>query len=105
MVERKIGEIFETADGRLAMCVKSDANTCEKKCIFLHDCDGCKNIQVRGYCTSRKRCDSNSVIFVRVTNTNALERDINTLERLIKEYPYKTMENVLVQLKSRLKEK
>ena len=88
------------------MCVKSkSANTCEK-CIFIHDYLGCINVQVRGYCSPRKRCDGNSVIFVSVTNTNALlERDINTLERLIEEYPCKTMENVLAQLKSILKEK
>ena len=104
-MERKIGEVFETADGRLAMCVKSDANICEK-CIFRRDYDGCMNIQVRGSCSPRKRCDGNSVIFVEVDDTNALlERDIDTLERLIKVYPCKTMENVLVQLKSRLKEK
>lgn len=102
MVERKIGEVFTCMTGQLVMCVKSSEMSC-RGCIYCNN-GMCSYDKSTGGCSPRKRSDGNSVIFQAVITKPSLAKDISTLERIAKEYPGKTIENIIVQLKSRLNE-
>lgn len=100
--ERKIGEVFTCMTGQLVMCVKSSEMSC-RGCIYCGNgiCSHDKSI---GNCSPRKRSDGNSIIFQVVNTRPSLAKDISTLERIAKDYPGKTIDNIIVQLKSRLNE-
>lgn len=64
-----------------------------------------RHFNVTGNCHSSNRPDGIGVIFVRVPYTethDGIEKSIDMLEKIAKEYPGKTVENIIAQLKSRL---
>lgn len=62
-MERKIGEIFEDANGECIVCIKAiDRGSCAG-CIYLFDARGCNDNKARGMCDGEFRSDSEDVIF------------------------------------------
>ena len=102
MIERKIGEVFKCITGETVMCVKSPEMSC-RGCIYCSNCI-CSYDKSTGPCSPNKRSDGNSVIFQVVNTRPSLAKDINTLERIAEDYPGKTIENIIEQLRSRLNE-
>lgn len=104
MIERKIGEVFRCATGDMVVCVKSHQEASCRGCIYAHcACAMCGHDDLSGICSARKRKDGNDVIFMKIRKTS-LANDIELLERIAEEYPGKTIENIIAQLKSRLSE-
>ena len=99
MVERKIGEVFRCATGDMVVCVK-DEGMC-KGCIHAKD-RNCRQDKLIGVCSSHVRKDKTSVIFRKIDTDRTIADDIVILERIAEEYPGKTINNIIAQLKSRL---
>lgn len=87
----------------------------EKKIVFAAEtCEGCyylgwgRCIKPLDFpsCISGCRSDGKSVIFQDINDYKGLPlvKDIEVLERLSKEYPGKTLENIQMQLQARFKE-
>lgn len=109
-MERKIGEIFECATGDMVVCerVSPRLGWC-RGCIYSVN-DGnngsqcCNDDKSLGSCAAFTRSDGCNVVFKRIVTDRTLAGDIATLKRIVKEYPCKTIENVIAQLESRLSE-
>ena len=110
-MERKIGEIFECATGDMVVCerVSPRLGWC-KGCIYSVN-DGNNGSQrcaddksLGSSCTAFTRSDGYNVVFKKIVTDRTLAGDIATLKRIAKEYPGKTIENVIAQLESRLSE-
>ena len=109
-MERKIGEVFKFNDDVKLEVIEN--NTCDG-CYFYTpdncDCLGKRMYDVTGLC-SRARSDGQDVIFAKIEETmttpecTRLEAQIAVLREVAKEYPGKTVENIIVQLGARLNE-
>lgn len=107
-MERKVGEIFTDKSGSMILCKEGHkcADCCYCNMSFTHlECLADKKLDDSS-CLPDERKDRKDVIFKRITDSNSilLVRDFRTLERIAKEYPGKTLENVIMQLKSRFNE-
>lgn len=106
--EKQVGEIFTDENGSLILCKEgykcTDCCYCNMSFTYL-ECLADKNC-ANNSCLSDERKDGKGVIFKRITDSNSIQlvRDFQTLERIAKEYPGKTLENVIAQLKSRFNE-
>lgn len=67
------------------------------QCLFCCPCADFK-------CDPTERKDKTDVIFVAVNETDEIAKDIETLERIAKEYRGRTIENIIENLKQRQKE-
>lgn len=76
--------------------LKCVAHTCCDECII--DKFSCADVQ----CFDYERQDGQDSMFVIDAEPDMAE-DIRTLERIAKDYPAKTIENIIYQLKTRLK--
>lgn len=87
--EKKIVSVAETCNG----CYYLGWGRCIKPLDFPS-------------CISTSRPDGKSVIFQDINDDKGLllVKDIEVLERLSKEYPGKTLENIQMQLQARFKE-
>ena len=109
-MERKIGEVFKFNDDVKLKVIKN--NTCGG-CYFYTpdkcDCLGKRMYDVTGLC-SRARSDGQDVIFAKIEETMRVsdyarrEAQIAMLREVAKEYPGKTIENIIVQMEARRKE-
>lgn len=96
MMERitlKIGE-RTTYKGISVRCVEYKDRS---ECIFASPCADFA-------CEPSERADRTDVMFV-ADHTPDINKDIETLERIAKEYPGRTIENIVNNLKERSKEK
>ena len=105
-MERNIGEVFNFNDD---VKLKVIENNTRDGCYFYTP-DNCDCLyDVTGLC-SRARSDGQDVIFAKIEETmitseyTTLEAQIAVLKEVAEEYPGKTIENVIVQLETRLKE-
>ena len=109
-MERKIGEVFKFNDDVKLKVIEN--NTCDG-CYFYTpdkcDCLGKRMYDVTGLC-SRARSDGQDVIFAKIEETMTTPEYARLVERIVvlkeiaKEYPGKTIENIIAQMEARRKE-
>ena len=105
MVERKIGEIFKCKAGDTVVCERISPRLKCKGCIYADKSElVCRADELIGACHPLMRSDGNSVIFRKIGINGTIADDIVVLERIAEEYPGKTIDNIIAQLKSRLSE-
>lgn len=105
-----VGDVIKWCDHYLLCKEKGVSSFLEA----LHSCEGCyylgwgRCIKPLDFpsCISSCRSDGKSVIFQDINDDKGLllVKDIEVLERLSKEYPGKTLENIQMQLQARFKE-
>ena len=98
-----VGSIIKV-DGRYLLC-REKIEFCEGCYYFRHD-KCMKRSDASIDCSSFNRQDGKPVIFQEIHEDKGLllVKDIEVLERLSKEYPGKTLENIQMQLQARFKE-
>ena len=98
-----VGSIINV-DGKYLLC-KEKYEFCEGCYYFRHD-KCMKPLDASIDCASFNRQDGKTVIFQEIQENKGLPlvKDIEVLERLSKEYPGKTLENIQMQLQARFKE-
>ena len=109
-MERKIGEVFKFNDDVKLKVIEN--NTCGG--CYFYEPDKCDCLQKRMYdvtgLCSRARSDGQDVIFAKIEETmttpecTRLEAQIAVLREVAKEYPRKTIENIIAQMEARRKE-
>ena len=101
--ELPVGSIIKV-DGKYLIC-KDKIWFCEGCYYFRHD-KCMKPLDAPIDCVSFNRQDGKTVIFQEIQENKGLPlvKDIEVLERLSKEYPGKTLENIQMQLQARFKE-
>ena len=109
-MERKIGEVFKFNDDVKLKVIEN--NTCVG--CYFYEPDKCDCLQKRMYdvtgLCSRARSDGQDVIFAKIEETmitseyERLVERIVVLKEIAKEYPGKTIENIIVQMEARKKE-
>ena len=103
-----VGSIIKV-DGRYLLCKEKNASSVIATCngCYYFRYDKCmKPLDASIDCASFNRQDGKTVIFQEIHENKGLllVKDIEVLERLSKEYPGKTLENIQMQLQARFKE-
>ena len=100
---REIGEIFECKTGDIVVC---------EEALLYYPCIGCiyegtnephcqstdKSI---GECFHLRRSDDKSVIFRKIETDEIITDNIVILKKIAKEYPGKTIEDIIKQIEAR----
>ena len=102
-----VGDVIKRGSYYL-LCKEKEVSSIEDTCNGCHYLDWGRCIKPSDLtsCSFIDRPDGKSVIFQVIDDDNGLllVKDIEVLERLSKEYPGKTLENIIMQLQARFKE-